>query len=190
MSQDPDFLNLLKSKPNIAALCSESFLDDLCLSSVKVAFILCGNFKNLPDIVSKTQDAGIVPFVHIDLIDGLSTQDGAVDFIKEYTCARGIITTRSNQIRRAHALDLLAIHRYFVFDAFSLASIKKQIATCPADAVEVLPGVILSVIKSLSSVASIPLIVGGFVNTVQDISNALSAGASGISTSDHNLWYL
>lgn len=190
MTQKIDCLHLLKSKPTIAALCNESFLDDLCLSNVKVAFILCGSFKNLPQLVSKTREAGIVPFVHIDLIDGLSSQDGAVDFIKEYTCASGIITTKSNQVRRAHALDLLAIHRYFIFDAFSLASIKKQIATCPADAVEVLPGVILDVIKALSDVASIPLIAGGFVNTVQDINNALSAGASGISTSDINLWYI
>lgn len=190
MQMNSEFSRVLKVKPNIAALCDEAFLDELCDSPVKIAFVLYGDFKSLPRIVSRVRDAGILPFVHIDFIDGLSSQDGAVDFIREYTCAKGIVTTKPNQIRRAHEIGLLAIRRFFVFDAFSLASIKKQLAACPADSVEVLPGVILSVIETLASVSPIPLIAGGFVNTSHDIDNALSCGASGISTSIPKLWHI
>ena len=120
----------------VAALCNEDELDDLCLSNVKIAFILCGDFKTLPDIASRIKKARIISFVYIDFIEGLSTKEAAVDFVKYYTCADGIVTTKSNQVKRAHALGLLAVQRYFVFDTIAMYNIKKQMSLTNADAVE------------------------------------------------------
>lgn len=61
-----ELTSILKKHRIIAALCRESDLDDLCLSNVKIAFVLCGDFKTLPDIVSRIKKANIQPFVHID----------------------------------------------------------------------------------------------------------------------------
>lgn len=185
-----DLNNLLKKNPTIAALCKEPDLDDICLSNVKTAFILCGSLQALPSIVEKIKKAKIVPFVYIDFIDGLSAKDGAIDFVKYYTCAEGIVTTKFNQVKRAHSLNLMAVQRFFVFDTISQKNIKNQIQSSSADAVEVLPGVIPSVISFLSEDTKIPLIAGGFVNTKKDVDNALSCGAAGITTSIPNLWFV
>lgn len=101
--------DIIKKNPIMAALCREEDLDDLCLSRVKLAYIFCGNLKTLPFIVERVRKAGIEPFVYMDFIDGLSSKDSAVEFVKYYTSAAGIVTTKSNQVRRAKALDLLAI---------------------------------------------------------------------------------
>ena len=82
----------------MAALCREEDLDDLCLSRVKLAYIFCGNLKTLPFIVERVRKAGIEPFVYMDFIDGLSSKDSAVEFVKCYTSAAGIVTTKSNQV--------------------------------------------------------------------------------------------
>lgn len=185
-----ELIRILKEHPIIAALCKESDLDDLCLSNVKIAFILCGDFKSLPGIVSRIKKANILPFVHIDFIDGLSSKEAAVDFIKYYTCADGIVTTKSNQIKRAHALKLMAVQRYFVFDTIAMYNIKNQISLTTADAVEILPGIIPQVNQHLSSQGTEPLIVGGFVNTQEDIKLAFNSGALALTTSIPNLWYL
>lgn len=185
-----DFKKILKEHRIVAALCNEEELDDLCLSNVRIAFILCGDFKTLPDIASRIKKANIASFVHIDFIDGLSTKEAAVDFVKYYTCANGIVTTKSNQVKRAHALGLMAVQRYFVFDTIAMCNIKKQMSLTNADAVEVLPGVIPQVNKYLSSNGQNPLIVGGFINTPEDIENAFKSGALAITTSIANLWYL
>ena len=174
----------------VAALCNEDELDDLCLSNVKIAFILCGYFKTLPDIASRIKKARIISFVYIDFIEGLSTKEAAVDFVKYYTCADGIVTTKSNQVKRAHALGLLAVQRYFVFDTIAMYNIKKQMSLTNADAVEVLPGVINLVNRHLSSNGKDSLIVGGFINTQEDIENAFKSGALAITTSVPGLWYL
>lgn len=185
-----DLKQILHGHRIVAALCNEDELDDLCLSNVKVAFILCGDFKTLPDIVSRIKKAHIISFVYIDFIDGLSTKEAAVDFVKYYTCADGIVTTKSNQVKRAHVLGLLAVQRYFVFDTIAMYNIKKQMALTNADAVEVLPGVINHVNGYLSSNGKDPLIVGGFINSQDDIENAFKSGALAITTSIPGLWYL
>lgn len=183
-------IQLLEKHHIIAALCKESDLDDLCLSNVKLAFILCGDLKSLPEIVSRIKKANILSFVYIDFIDGLSSKDAAVDFVKYYTCADGIVTTKPNQVKRAHSLKLMTVQRYFVFDTIAMYNIKKQMTLTTADAVEILPGVIPLVNKYLSSDGQEPLIVGGFINTQEEIENALSSGALAITTSIPNLWYL
>lgn len=185
-----DLTKVLSRHRIVAALCNESDLDDLCLSNVKIAFVLCGDFKTLPGIVTRIKGANIIPFVHIDFIDGLSAKEAAVDFVKYYTCADGIVTTKSNQVKRAHSLKLLAVQRYFVFDTIAMYNIKKQIALTSADAVEILPGVIPLVNRHLSSDGQEPLIVGGFINTQEDIENAFKSGALAITTSIPGLWYL
>lgn len=185
-----DIKNILNCNPTIAALCKETDLDDLCLSNVKVAFILCGTLQSLPMMVEKIKKANIYPLVYIDFIDGLSTKDGAVDFVKYFTCADGIVTTKANQIKKAHSLQMIAVQRFFVFDTISQNNVKSQIQLSNADAVEVLPGVISSVTSFLATDSKIPLIVGGFVNTKKDIDNALSCGAIGITTSIPNLWFI
>ncbi len=185
-----DLKQILHGHRIVAALCNEDELDDLCLSNVKVAFILCGDFKTLPEIVSRIKKAHIISFVYIDFIDGLSTKEAAVDFVKYYTCADGIVTTKSNQVKRAHVLGLLAVQRYFVFDTIAMYNIKKQMALTNADAVEVLPGVINHVNGYLSSNGKDPLIVGGFINSQNDIENAFKSGALAITTSIPGLWYL
>ncbi|MEE0673763.1 MAG: glycerol-3-phosphate responsive antiterminator [Enterocloster sp.] len=182
--------DIIKKNPIMAALCREEDLDDLCLSRVKLAYIFCGNLKTLPFIVERVRKAGIEPFVYMDFIDGLSSKDSAVEFVKYYTSAAGIVTTKSNQVRRAKALDLLAIQRFFVFDAISQANIRHQIKSCTADGVEILPGVILSVISDLSKESRIPFITGGFINTKNEIEAAMESGAAGITTSMPNLWFL
>ncbi len=185
-----DMTKIFSKHRIVAALCSENDLDDLCLSNVRVAFILCGDFKTLPDIVSRIKKANIIPFVHIDLIAGLSAKEAAVDFVKYYTCADGIVTTKSNQVKRAHSLGMMAVQRYFVFDTIAMYNIKKQMSLTSAEAVEILPGIMPLVNKYLSDDGKDPLIVGGFINTQEDIEHAFESGALAITTSIPGLWYL
>ncbi len=183
-------LQQLKKHPIIASLCDTELANDLCLSNVKMAVIMCGDLKTLPEIIKTVSDAGIYTLVYLDFIEGLSGRDGAVDFVKYYTCADGIVTTKSNQVRRAHSLNLFAEQRYFVFDLISEKMIKKSIDSSYADFVEILPGTIEQVVRYMSKGLNKPLIVGGFINTESDIKNALSWGAAGITTSIPDIWYL
>ena len=184
-----DLKNIIQQNPIIAALCREADLEDLCLSNVKIAFILYGDLQSLPAIAARIRKANILPFIHLDFIDGLSAKEATVDFIKYYTCAAGIVTTKNAQVKRARTLDLYCIQRFFVFDAISQNNIRTQLTACNADAVEILPGVIPSVISDLSAGCRLPFITGGFINTQKEVAAALNHGADAITTSIPNLWF-
>ena len=106
-----------------------------------------------------------------------------------YKCSRN----RNYKIqsgKKSKGIGLAGNPAFFVFDAISQANIRHQIKSCTADGVEILPGVILSVISDLSKESRIPFITGGFINTKNEIEAAMESGAAGITTSVPNLWFL
>lgn len=49
----------------------------------------------IPSIVEKVKGSGKLAFVHMDLIQGLSSKEAAVDYISKFTKADGIISTKA-----------------------------------------------------------------------------------------------
>ena len=184
------YYDALVETPIIAALKDDTSLEK-CLKddSLNIVFILYGSAVSIIDIVDKIKASGKIAFVHMDLISGLSSRTEAVDFIAKYTKADGIISTRPEQMRRAKELDLCTIFRIFAIDSKSLEKARIKNYTEFADAIEVLPGLMPSIITKLSkTIAPIPLIAGGLISEKHDIINALNAGAISISTTTCDVW--
>ena len=57
-----------------------------------------------------------------------------------------------------------------------------------SDAIEILPGVIPKVIETLSSMSKKPIIVGGLIETKNEVIQALNSRATCISTTDETIW--
>jgi glycerol-3-phosphate responsive antiterminator len=183
-----DLREAFMNDPVAAAVKNEDGLARCLSGSVSVVFILYGDIVGIKDIVSRVKNSGKIAMVHIDLIDGLSAREAAVDFISQNTDADGILSTKPALIKRARSLGLLTIQRYFLLDSMALENIEKQLPTEYADMIEVLPGPMPKVIKKVVSVSSKPVIVGGLIFDKEDIINSLKAGASAVSTSDPALW--
>lgn len=133
---------------------------------------------------------GKVPFVHADLIDGLSAREVAVDFIAAQTAAAGIISTKPALIRRARELGLCAVQRFFVLDSIALENLKRQLENTRPDSIEILPGVMPKVIRRITGFARVPVIAGGLISDKEDIIAALDAGAAAISSTNPAIWFL
>ena len=101
--------------------------------------------------------------VHIDLIQGLSSREVAVDFIHTYTSADGIISTRAPLIQRARELSMYTVMRFFLLDSMAFESIEKQLGHIRPDVVEVLPGPMPGIVKKICRLVSCPVIAGGLV---------------------------
>lgn len=182
-----DIRRVLEDNPIITAVKDDSELGAALTSDSKIIFVLYGNIINISDISKKISNKNKIAFVHIDLIEGLSNRDIAVKFIKEKTSFQGIVTTKTSLIKIAKELGLFTVLRIFIFDSLSLKNAERHISN-ECDAVEILPGVIPKVIKSLSMKYQKPIIVGGLVETKEEILEALRAGATCISTTDQRIW--
>ena len=84
----------MDNSPIIAAIKDMAGLKKCLTCDSQVIFILFGDICNIADIVDSFKAAGKTAMVHIDLINGLSGKEIAVDFIRKYTHADGIITTK------------------------------------------------------------------------------------------------
>ena len=130
----------------------------------------------------------LLAVVHIDLVDGLSSREIAVDSLIALCSPDGIISTRPALIRRARHRGLLTVQRAFILDSLSLTSLSGQLEQGKPDFVEILPGIMPRVIAEISARTQVPVIAGGLLRDKADVMAAMRAGAAAVSTSAPGLW--
>ena len=182
-----DVKALIEDSPVIAAVKDEEGLAHCLRTDVKAVFILFGTVCSIPNIVERVKQSGRAALVHLDLVNGLSAREASVDFIREYTRADGIISTRQPLIARAAELGFCTVQRYFVIDSMALGNVLRRHDVRP-DFIEILPGVMPKIIARICRETQIPVIAGGLISDKEDILAALSAGARAISTTNPAVW--
>ena len=109
-----ELMDAIQEMPVIAAVKDDAGLcSALTNENIRVVFVLYGDICNIADIVDTVKQAGKMALVHLDLINGLSAKDVAVDFIKKYTKADGIISTKPALIKHAGEIGLTSVLRLF-----------------------------------------------------------------------------
>ena len=184
---DSCFYDAIQANPIIAAVKNDAGLDHCLSNDIHVVFILYGDICSIPRIVEKIKSAGKIAMVHADLINGLSSKEIAVDYIKNSTRADGIISTRPALIRRARELGMFTVLRIFIIDSMALDEAKNLREVKP-DFLEILPGIIPSAIRRVKASAGLPILAGGLIITKQDVMDALEAGAMAISSTSESVW--
>lgn len=185
-----EFREALEDSPVIAAVKDDEGLRQCRESDSKVIFILYGDICSIADIVDQIKEAGKIAMVHLDLITGLSSKEIAVDFIKKYTRADGIITTKPALIKRARELSLYTILRLFVIDSMAYENIERQLKSARPDLIEILPALMPKVVSRICKHTSTPVIAGGLVSEKEDVLELLDAGVISVSSTNPKIWFV
>lgn len=181
-------LELLADGPVIAAVKDADGLAQALRSDVPVLFLLYGDILTIRDTVARVREAGKRVFVHLDLMEGLSSREISADFIAQTTDADGVISTKAALTRRARELGLVAIQRIFLLDSMALKNVERHFSTEAADLVEVLPGLMPKIIRRLWQSTGKPIIAGGLISDKEDVTGALGAGAVAVSSTNPAVW--
>ena len=184
------FREVLEDTPIIASVKNMEGLEKCLTSDIQVVFVLFGDICNIAAIVKKIKDAGKIAMIHLDLINGISGKEVALDFIKQHTEADGIITTKNTLIKYAKQLGLYTVLRYFVMDSMALSNIEKQVGSVQPDVIEILPGIMPGIIKKVNKISKVPVIAGGLIASREDVMTALDSGAISISATGYDIWFL
>lgn len=189
-----EFIEMIEAAPVIAAVKDDEGLEICLTSEVEAVFILFGDICTIADIVARVKDAGKIAMVHMDLVTGLSPQDVSIEFIRKYTRADGIITTKANLITHAREIGLVTVLRYFVIDSLALFSIERRSREnrdSQPDMIEILPGIIVpKMVRKICSMSKVPVLCGGLIQEKEDVMNALANGAAAISTTCPEVWFM
>lgn len=182
--------SLLMDSPVIASVKDEAGLVQALESDCQVVFLLWGTIVNIDSLVQQVHSRGKICFVHIDLVEGLGNREIAVDGLIKLCHPDGIISTKTPFIRRAQSLGLIGIQRVFLLDSLSIRSLLSQLDYLRPDFIEVLPGIIPTVIRELADKTAVPLIAGGLIRSKQDVIQALQAGVIAVSTTSQAVWQM
>ena len=178
-------LDALERTPIIAAT-DHSGWTEAVQSDAEVLFHLGADIITVESDIIAAKQKGKKVFIHIDLADGIGKDKCGVHWLGRLG-ADGIISTRAQLIRAAIDCGLLAIQRFFILDSKGMHSVMETVESSNPDLIEIMPGVIPKALKFFSG-RHTPVIAGGLIETKQEVTAALSAGALAVSTGKKDLW--
>jgi len=126
--------------------------------------------------------------MHADLIQGLKADEYGLEYLINNVKVDGIISTRANFVASAKKNNLIGIQRLFALDSYALDHNLNVCNKIQPDYIEVLPGIIPSILKEIQEKTGIPVIAGGLIRTKEDVENSLKNGAFAVTTSNTDLW--
>ena len=180
-------LACLECNPVIAAVTDEKWQQALS-SPAQVIFYLSANLLTVEEKVRQAHEAEKYVMVHMDLAEGIGRDRSGIRFLAQ--CGvDGIISTRAQLIRLAKEQNLITIQRFFALDSKGMESIEEMLRTTNPHLMEIMPGVIGKAIRRFRK-SGIAVIAGGLIETKQEVTDALGAGATAVSTGQQTLWYL
>lgn len=178
---------LLEENPIIAAVKNQEQLDLAINSDAQIIFVLFGDVINIKTISENIASKNKIGIVHVDLVEGLTSKEIVIKYIKDETKFSGVISTKPQVVKLAKKYNLLGVQRFFIFDTLSLNNVKNHmISEC--DAIEVLPGIIPKVLGIISKCSNKPVVAGGLIETKEDVMQALNSGATCVSTTKKEIW--
>lgn len=181
---------ILAENPIIAAVKDDKGLERALLTDCRIIFLLYGNVCSVSGLVERIKSDHKLVMVHIDLIDGLSSKDVAVAFLRQNTQADGVISTKPAIVKAAKEQGLLAIQRFFLIDSLAMANFQKYTEVQAADAIEILPATMPKIIRKITATCRLPIIAGGLISDKEDILLALQNGAAAVSSTNQDVWTL
>ena len=181
------FCRALKRNPVVPAVRgSDSALEAALAGEHPAIFVLGGDiFKVLGRIGSESRRPRI--YVNVDLVGGIAPDASGLRFLSRHV--EGIISTHRHVIELAKASGLITIQRLFAIDSGAVERGLNLIRRAEPQFVEILPALAyLEIADRYSEVLDLPVLAGGLLKSLEDISAILEAGAVGVSTSHQGLW--
>ena len=182
-----ELIDCLERTPVVAAV-QDAGIPAALASPVEVIFHLKANILTLGAHIAATHKAGKRILVHVDLAEGVGRDRVGLEYLAGLG-VDGIITTRTQLVRQARELGLIAVQRFFALDSQGLESAADSIANAAPDLIELMPGVIGKVIARFA-MGDTPVIAGGLIETKKEVMTALEYGALAVSTGKSVLWNL
>ena len=170
----------------IAAVKTREELDAAKLSGVKIIFDLSPDILSLEEVVREAHSCGKRIFLHMDLAEGIGKDKAGLQYVKQKK-VDGIISTRVSIIKAARDVGLFTVQRFFAVDSHSIDTTLESIKSSKPDMIEVMPGIATKIVSRFAK-SGIPVIAGGLVQTKQEVTEALGAGALAVSTGQIELW--
>lgn len=183
------WLDALSSSKIVAAVRGADVLPLALESPVRIVYLLFGSPLNITEMIAAIRERGKLPLANLDLLQGLSRDPDAVEYLARAGAA-GIISTHLESLRSARMHGLITVLRTFVIDSAAVLAGLRSLDRFEPDAVELLPAIAAPLVLSRirEGRPALPVIAGGLVTDLRQAEQLIAAGIDSISLSDPKLW--
>ena len=157
-------------------------------SPYEIGVFLEMHIAQLKHVSSMAEAHGKKMLYHMDMIHGIKSDDYSTEFICQEYKPFGLISTKTSVILKAKQKGVIAVQRVFLLDSHALEKSYKLLGKTQPNYNEVLPGVVPKLITEVKDRLGITLFAGGFIRSIEDVENALAAGAKAVTTSKEEIW--
>ncbi|MBN2222873.1 MAG: glycerol-3-phosphate responsive antiterminator, partial [Vallitaleaceae bacterium] len=140
--------------------------------------------------VAKCKEHDKVVFLHLDLIKGFSRDAVSLKYLKETVKADGVISTKVTLLKEAKNEGFFIIQRLFMLDSTSFKNSIHAAKSLRPDIVELMPGIMPKIIARTCQEIQVPVIASGLIDEKEEVIICLKAGATSVSTTKQELWYV
>lgn len=170
----------------ILAVSSPKEVEKFCESSLSACVMMDLHIGVLGCLIDMIHKNGKIAFLHLDLLHGITSDEYGVEYAVQNLKCDGIISTKAKAIKRAKELGVQSIFRLFLMDQRSLKKSYDLIDKLQPDFIEVLPGIVPSMISEIALKTKLPIMSGGLIKNAEQAKQAFEAGACAITTSNRD----
>ncbi|WPZ17132.1 glycerol-3-phosphate responsive antiterminator [Geobacillus subterraneus] len=175
-------------QPIVPAMKTMKQFDAFLASGYEIGVLLEVHIAQLKSIFDYARRHGKRLIIHADLVQGLSHDEHAAEYLCQEFRPHGLISTKASVIMKARQKHVLAVQRIFLLDSHALEKSYQLIAKTNPDYIEVIPGAMPHIIREVKERTGKPIYAGGLIRTPDDVKQALEAGAAAVTTSNEALW--
>ncbi|MHA6258574.1 glycerol-3-phosphate responsive antiterminator [Sporosarcina sp. CAU 1771] len=172
----------------IPAIRNMKDFDDVLKTDHELIILLETRLSQLESTIKYAKQHKKKVLIHADLVRGLKVDEYGLEYLIHNVKVDGIISTKANVISFAKKHNVIGIQRLFALDSHALNHNLNVCKKIKPDYIEILPGVIPTIIKEVYDETGIPIIAGGLIRTQRDVENAFKSSAYAVTTSNKELW--
>ncbi|MEG0377889.1 MAG: glycerol-3-phosphate responsive antiterminator [Eubacterium sp.] len=181
-------LEIFRSYPVIASVRSAEDCERALDSKVKVLFMVGGDYFKQATYIKPLHEKGGLMLIYLDLIGGIGKNADGIDYAIHHDHIDGILSAKGHIVKMAENANLIAVSRIFMTDKLALLNGLKLADDLSPDFIELTPGLMPRLVKSVHNQTGIPIITSGFISKPSDVKTMLAAGAVNIASSTSELW--
>ncbi|NLA78035.1 MAG: glycerol-3-phosphate responsive antiterminator [Erysipelothrix sp.] len=179
--------NLIQRQICIPVIPTMKRLEQFLMTDLSTCLLQDIHVSLLADIINTLHKHERKTLVHIDMINGVSSDEYGTEYVCQKLKADGVISSKSKIIETTKRNKKIAIQRMFLIDSKSVDRGVDMLLRSKPDMVEVMPAIAYRIIPYIKDRLNIPIIGGGLLKTKADIENGLKAGCVAFTVSDLNL---
>ncbi len=158
--------------------------------SLPLTYGILMNFQlaQLPELVQLMKDHQKKVLIHSELIKGLSSDESGAIYLIQTLGVDGIISSKPRVIEVCKKRKVIGIFRFFLKDTVSLNQSLEIARKIKPEYLEILPAGCYDIIERIKQEVSCEILMGGLIQSKEQIKKCLSTGAIAVTTSNVDLW--